>query len=525
MSKKVNKKKKNLHLRFFFVLADFLIETAIFIALVFFFINYETYRIYYWIPIILITLFDIILGLFIANTKVEIDFKLSWLAIVIVLPFLGGMLYLMFAHKITTKKRKKIRNNPLKQFLRSNKYDASKEHQELLKEDSDSYKIAKYLDYCGYPIYQNTNFSYYESGEKGFPVILEELEKAKKFIFIEYFIIEFGEFYNSIYEILKKKAKEGVKVIFLYDDFGTSMKLNSFYYKEVRKDGIECYPFNRISPTINIRQNSRDHKKIIIIDGVVGFTGGCNLADEYINKIKRFGYWKDNIVRIKGKAVDSLTLPFLGSYYFASKKTLSFDEFSYENNKNYLDIDVSKFNSFIAPFSDIPFDTEAITKNVYLSLINSAKRYIYLSTPYLVPDDELVNALNNAAKRGADVKIITPGIPDKKLIYQVTRSYYSEFIIKGIKIYEFTPGFNHEKMMVVDDKMAYTGTCNFDYRSMYLNMEDGLFISLDDEILKMKDSMLKMIKKSKLQDIEKYIHAPLIKRWYRSLLRVVAPLM
>lgn len=525
MKKKVNKKKKNLHLRFFFVLAAFLLETGLFIAAVFLLINYPAYELFWLIPIALITLTNIILGYFIVNTKVEVNFKLSWLAVIIILPFLGAMLYLMFAHKITTKKRKRLMNNRMKEFLNSEKYDDKKEAENVFSIDQDSYSISRYMNYCGYPTYQNNDFTYYESGEKGFPVILEELKKAEKFILIEYFIIEFGEFYDSIYEILKEKAKSGVKVYLIYDDFGTSTKLSSRYYKNVRKDGISCYPFNRISPTINIRQNSRDHKKIIVIDGVVGFTGGCNLADEYINKIKRFGYWKDNIVRIKGQAVDSLTIPFLTSYYFASKTVLSFKELSYETNKDYLKEEIKNDKAFLIPYTDVPFDTEAISKNVYLSMINSAKNYIYLSTPYLIPDDELVNALNNAAKRGVDIKIITPGIPDKKLVYQVTRSYYSEFIVKGIKIYEFTPGFNHEKIMVVDDKMALTGTCNFDCRSMYLNMEDGVFIINDKEILKMRDSLLKMINKSKLQDIDKYIKVPLIKRWYWSLLRVVAPLM
>lgn len=522
--KKKLKKKKNLHIRFFLVLLAFLIETCLFIFLLFAFINYESYRTYYLIPLAVIIVLNFVLGIFVFNTKVNVDYKLSWIVTILIFPFFGAILYILFAHKITTKRRKKLMNNRIKQYLEKYKFNDDNFLSKLKEKNPDAYMISRYLDYCGYSLYSNSEFKYFESGEKGFPVILNELKKAKKFIFMEYFIIEEGEMYNSIYEILKEKAKEGVKVIFLYDDFGTSTKIPTFYYKKVRKDGIICYPFNRISPTMNIRQNSRDHKKIIVIDGVTGFTGGSNLADEYINKISRYGYWKDNFLMIKGNATDGLTLPFIASYAFASRKELDFKEYCYENNKNLLE-EVITPNASLQPFTDIPYDDEDISKNVYLRMINSAKKYIFLSTPYLIPDTELINALNNAAKSGVEVIIITPGIPDKKLVYQMTRSYYSEFLVKGIKIYEFTPGFNHEKIMIVDDKMALSGTCNFEYRSLFLHFEDCIFVVDSKEILLMKESFLKMIKKSTLQDINKYINTSLFKRWIISLLRIFAPLV
>ncbi len=518
------RKKKNLHLRFFLVLLAFLIETGLVIFLIFALINFESYRYYYLIPLCVILVLNFVLGIFATNTKVSVDYKLSWIVTILIFPFLGAMLYIMFAHKITTKRRKKLMNNRHKQYLKKYKFDDKIYLEKLKNENEDSYMISKYLDYCGYSLYSDSEFTYFETGEKGFPHIVDELKKAKKFIFLEFFIIEEGEMYDSIYEILKEKVKEGVKVIFLYDDFGTSQKIPTFYYKKVRKDGIECYPFNRISPTINIRQNSRDHKKIIVIDGVVGFTGGSNLADEYINKIERFGYWKDNFLMIKGRAVDGFTLPFISSYYFASRKELNFEDYSFETNKELLQEEI-KSNGFVQPYTDIPYDDEDISKNIYLRMINSAKKYIYLSTPYLIPDTELINALNNAAKSGVKVVILTPGIPDKKLVYQITKSYYSEFLVKGVKIYEFTPGFNHEKMMIVDDKMALSGTANFDYRSLYLHFEDGVFIFSSNEILKMKESFLGMIKNSKLQDINDYVNISIIKRWILSFLRIFAPLI
>lgn len=523
MKKKI-KKKKNLHIRFFLVLLAFLIETGLFIFLLFAFINYESYRTYYLIPLAVIIILNFVLGIFVFNTKVNVDYKLSWIVTILIFPFFGAILYILFAHKITTKRRKKLMNNKIKQYLEKYKFNDERFLSLLKEENPDAYMVSRYLDYCGYSLYSNSEFKYFESGEKGFHVILNELKEAKKFIFMEYFIIEEGEMYNSIYEILKEKAKEGVKVIFLYDDFGTSTKIPTFYYKKVRKDGIICYPFNRISPTMNIRQNSRNHKKIIIIDGVTGFTGGSNLADEYINKIQRFGYWKDNFLMIKGNAVDGFTLPFIASYFFASRKELNFEEYCYENNKELLEETIVP-NASLQPFTDIPYDDEDISKNVYLRMINSAKRYIYLSTPYLIPDTELINALNNAAKSGVEVIIVTPGIPDKKLVYQMTRSYYSEFLVKGIKIYEFTPGFNHEKLMIVDDKMALSGTCNFEYRSLFLHFEDCIFVSDSKEILEMKKSFLGMVEKSRLQDINKYVNASLFKRWIISLIRIFAPLV
>ncbi len=523
MAKKI-RKKKNLHLRFFLVLLAFLIETCLFIFLLFAFINYESYRFYYLIPLIVIIVLNFILGIFVFNTKVNVDYKLSWLVTILIFPFFGAILYLLFAHKITTKRRKKLMNNNIKKYLKKYKYNDNEFLNSLKEDNPEAYMIAKYIDYCGYTLYKNSEFKYFESGEKGFPIILEELKKAKRFIFMEYFIIEEGEMYNSIYEILKQKVKEGVKVIFLYDDFGTSTKIPTFYYKKVRKDGIICYPFNRISPTMNIRQNSRDHKKIIVIDGIIGFTGGSNLADEYINKINRFGYWKDNFLMIKGNAVDGFTLPFIASFYFASRKELNFEEFSFEKNKDLLKEEI-KPNAYIQAYSDVPYDDEEISKNVYLRMINSAKKYIYLSTPYLVPDTELINALNNAAKSGVEVIIVTPGIPDKKLVFQITRSYYSEFLVKGIKIYEFTPGFNHEKIMIVDDKMALSGTCNFEYRSLFLHFEDCIFVSNSSEIIEMRNSFLNMVSKSTLQDINKYVNSSIFKRWILSLLRIFAPLI
>lgn len=522
------RKRKDLHLRLFIVLFLFLLEMIIIISALTLLLIVDWGELYFLILVSIITTLNYVLGLFVINTKVQVDFKLSWVTVMLTVPFFGAVFYLMFAHKTTTKRRKRLQNNRISLYLDEHHEDKSDVLNEVKEYNADAWSIAKYIDNCGYPIFKNSKFDYYVSGEEGWPVILEELKKAKKYIFFEYFIIEDGKMYDSIYEILKAKAKEGVKVYMLYDDFGSALKVTSYYYKKVRKDGIVCYPFSRISPALQMRQNSRDHRKILVIDGVRAFTGGCNLADEYINEIKRFGYWKDNIVRIKGEAVNNFVKAFIVNLSIASRKdkiALNYDEYKYETNKEFLSEDFSSNQNFVQPYADVPFDNEDVSRNVYLKMINLAKKYVYISTPYLIPDSELVTALINAAKSGVNVTIVTPGIPDKKLIYQVTKSYYAQLILSGVHIVEYTPGFNHEKTMVVDDVMTLTGTCNFEFRSLYLHFEDGVFISNDKEIIKIRKNLETMIKAGKEQELNKYLNVSFPRKFLWSILRIISPLL
>lgn len=523
--KKHYRKKKNIHIRFWLVLLAFLLETAI---VIFLFIApiILSFSIYYTlIPIIVLILLDFFIGLFIVNSKIETVFKQGWLACVLIFPYIGALVYLMFGHKVTTKRYLKSKNNIIKRSLNEllEKEEETCRLEDVKKINKHAYSVSHYLRTCGFPTYSNNEFEYFPSGELGFEKVKEELKKAKRFIFIEFFIIERGEMFDSIYEILKEKVKEGVEVYFIYDDFGTSSKISNWFYKEVRKNGINCYKFNKISPTMNVRQNVRDHRKIIVIDGVVGFTGGCNLADEYINKINRFGYWKDNFLMIKGKSVDTFTKTFIVFYFISSKIKLDFNKFSFDTHK---DLDESNpMEGLLIPYTDMPYSNDALSRYMYLDMINKAENYVMLSTPYLIPDNELLTALENKARGGVRVVIITPGIPDKKLVYQVTRSYYTSLLIAGCEIYEYTPGFNHEKLMVVDDKIALSGTCNFDCRSFYLNFEDGIFIVNNKEILKMRDSLLNMVSVSRKQELDKYLKVNIFKRWLWSLLRIFSSLV
>lgn len=527
MKKKHYKKRKDTHLRLFIVVFLFVLEMAAIISLLALLVSADWGYWYFFGVVVFITVLNFCLGLFTINTKVQVDFKLSWITVMLVLPLFGALFYLMFAHKITTKRRKRLKNNKISMYLASHHENKDKEIEELKKISEDACSVAKYINYCGYPLFKNSSFTYYNSGEEGWPKILEELKKAQRYIFFEYFIIEDGKMYDSIYEILKEKAKSGVKVYMIYDDFGSALKVTSYYYKKVRNDGIMCYPFSRIAPTVQMRQNSRDHRKILLIDGICCFTGGCNLADEYINEIKKFGYWKDNIVKIKGEAVNNFVKAFIVNFSIVSKGKVNLDYslFEYNSNKELLDEDYSLNNNFVQPYADVPFDNEDISRNIYLKMINLAKKYVYISTPYLIPDSELVTALINASKSGVNVTIITPGIPDKKMVYQVTKSYYAQLILAGVKIVEYTPGFNHEKTIVVDDKMALTGTANFEFRSLYLHFEDGVFVANDKEIFKIKDNLINMINEGKEQDLNTYLNVSFPRKFLWSILRIISPLL
>jgi cardiolipin synthase A/B len=531
MKKRTGPKRKRVsHIRLYIFGILFLLQLLVVIGFVYLIIIYEWFRAYSYIPIIVLYVLDLCVSLFLINSRTQNDFKNTWLFVIISLPFVGVLLYIMFANKMTSKRMRVKRNDKINNRLSITRVNSTKELKKLALIDRDSAPLANYLDKnCIASLYENTETTYYPYGQDGYPHILEELQKAKRFIFIESFIIEDGYMFDNIYLILREKVKEGVDVRIIYDDFGSVKKMSYRFVKDAAKDGIKCFAFNVIRPFVDIRQNSRDHRKIIVIDGVTGFAGGCNLADEYINRVKRFGDWKDNFIMLKGDGVNGLTSLFLSTWdaQFRNKKHINKENvmnYSFIKNKDLLDPNI-KPDGFVQPFGEIPFDGEDGAKNVYLSMISKAKKYIYLSTPYLMPDSELLEALNTASKSGIDVRIVTPGIPDKKFVYSVTRAYYSRLLISGVKIYEYTPGFNHSKMMVVDDMVATVGTVNFDFRSMYLHFEDAVVLYQTHTVLDVKKDMDFIIKKSTMVLPEKYLNKPVIVRIYWSVIRLFAPLL
>lgn len=409
------------------------------------------------------------LGIFfsIVNRKENPEFKIPWLVLLFLLPFFTIMIYLLFARsKMSKKDAARIRSIA----EQTQKYTDKAKTDDVSAALGGNSGIESYLAKTSYMHgHLDNRVTYYKLGEEFWAALLDELEKAEKYIFMEYFIVHHGKMWNSIHDVLVRKAKQGVEVRLMYDDIGTVGMLKSGYYKKLRKEGINCYKFNTFRPVVSGVHNNRDHRKITVIDGKVGFTGGVNLGDEYINENKRLGHWKDTAIKIEGSAVDNLLALFLQLFDMTAKTESDYAKYFLTEHEKFED------GGYIHPFGDgpKPFYEEQVGENNYINLINAARRYAYITTPYLILDYNLTTALRNAAFRGVDVRIITPHIPDKKMILNMTRSNYTQLLKAGVKVYEYTPGFIHAKMLVADDELAFVGTINLDYRSLVHHYECG----------------------------------------------------
>lgn len=406
----------------------------------------------------------------IINRKENPELKIPWLALLFVLPFFTLMTYILFAHPRIPRK---YYDRAADIYARANacmaKNGSDKPSAPLPDEviGIESY-LASTAHLCGHT---GNRITYYGSGEQFLDALLHELENAQNYIFMEYFIISPGKMWDSIRETLIRKAAQGVEVRIIYDDIGCVGKLKSNYYKTLRGHGIDCRKFNAFRPIISGIHNNRDHRKITVIDGKTGFTGGINIGDEYINEDRRLGHWKDTAIKIEGSAVDNLLALFLQIFDITDKTKTDYSKYFVPHEK-YEDA------GYVHPFGDgpNPLYPEQIGENNFINLITSAKNYCYITTPYLIPDYTLINALRSAAFRGVDVRIVTPHIPDKKIVFNMTRSNYACLMEAGVKIYEYTPGFVHAKMLVADDKLAFVGTINLDYRSLIHHFECGAVI-------------------------------------------------
>ena len=376
-------------------------------------------------------------------------------------------------------------------------------------------------NYGGYPIYENTSVKYFPLGDDKFEEMKIQLEKAEKFIFMEYFIVEEGKMWNAILEILERKAKQGVDVRFMYDGMCCLVLVPYSYPKKLQEKGIKCKMFQPIRPALSTEQNNRDHRKILVIDGHTAFTGGVNLADEYINQKEVYGHWKDTAVMIKGDAVKSFTIMFLQMWNITEKEDCDYNLFlnrtaKPEKQGNY---------GFVMPYGDSPLDNEYVGENVYLDILNTAEDYVHIMTPYLIIDNEIITALKYSAKRGIETTIIMPHIPDKMYAYLLARTFYQELIEAGVNIYEYTPGFVHAKCFISDDKKATVGTVNLDYRSFFLHFECGVFMYGNDEIANIEKDYQETLKKCQKITIEDCKHYPIVKKVAGRVLRLIAPLM
>ena len=415
----------------------------------------------------LFKLFSIAVVLYIIS-KVDVPgYKIGWIILIMVVPLLGGPLYILLGE-----------NRPAK-YLRKRLETGSENHELYMAQDPEPLDelreraprqacTASYIsEYGRFPVWENSSVKYHSLGEYQYADMLEELKKAEKFIFLEYFILEEGEMWNTIFDILAEKAAQGVDVRLIYDDVGCLVHIPANYSRKLEKRGVRCLVFNPFIPIVSGVMNNRDHRKIMVIDGRTAFTGGINLSDEYINRRVRFGKWKDTGVMVRGDAVWSFTNMFLELWNAFNPDDPDFTVFRCPDTQK-------SAHGFVQPFSDSPLDGETVSSNVYLDILAQSKDYVYIFTPYLAISDEMSLALMSAAKRGVDVRMVLPGIPDKKLAYQLSRSYFEPLLKAGVRIYEYTPGFIHAKSYVSDDDIAVVGTINMDYRSLYLHFECGV---------------------------------------------------
>jgi cardiolipin synthase len=510
--------------RILWIFLIILIEVAA-IVLLFLFLEGIIGTIFPIISWILILILELAVMIVIVNSPSNDSYKIAWLVVLIVLPILGAFFYILFANKKFTKRQKR-KIKPISDALK--KSSTSPEVlNEVQKLNMDAYRMSNYITSAsGSALYNKTSSQFFPVGDDAFPVMLSELKKAKHYIFLEYFIIENkGIMWPSILDILSQKVKEGVDVRVMYDDVGSISTVPFNYPSQLKKMGIKVVCFNRFKPVVNVKMNNRDHRKILVIDGFVGFTGGINLADEYINKKVRFGHWKDNAIMLKGEGVYGLTMLFL-SNWCASTETIEkdFDYFKPERyGKEVMDHIVS--DGYVQPYGDIPFNYEAVGEQVYMNLLEKAEKYVYITTPYLIIDAQMEDALTNAARQGIKVIMLVPHIPDKKTVFNVTRSYYLKLLKSGVKIYEYTPGFVHSKMFIVDDCFGTVGTINLDYRSLYLHLECGTFLFNTSCIKDMKNDFLMSLSVSHEMTVEEVTAISKFKRIWWAILRMFAPLM
>ena len=465
-------------------------------------------------------LMRVVVLIYIVNDSGMPEFKMTWLLFVILTPLIGTIFFIY------------VKMQPGTKFLRSRQAALKIETDEYMVQDPDvvdaiwasksaNANLSYYLSHqLGFPTYRNTEVKYFPLGEYKFRYLVAELKKAKRFIFMEYFIVEESYMWDTIREILIEKVSEGVEVRFMYDGMCAISMLPYNYPSQLRKYGIQCKMSNPMKPFLSTTQNNRDHRKICVIDGKVGFTGGINLGDEYINRKVRFGHWKDTAVMLRGDAVQSLTMMFLQMWNVSERKPENYERYLTPKRKG-----LKRELGYVIPYADSPFDNENVGEEVYFHILNHAKKYVHIMTPYLILDNEMITTLTRVAKSGIEVIIIMPHIPDKWYAFVVAKTYYKELIEGGVQIYEYTPGFVHAKVFVSDDDTATVGTINLDYRSLYLHFECGAFIYNNSEIDRIERDFQQTLAKCHKVTLIEVKNRSLLTKISGQILRLIAPLM
>ena len=476
-----------------------------------------------------------ILSVYLINRKGNPAFKIAWMVPILTVPVFGALFYLYFHLQMESQL---LNQQVVKEVARTAELSEQKEEDQKALEE-DSAQMANLVSYLrkvsNSAVHTNTTARYYPSGESAFDVILRELSAAKHYIFIEFFIVDQGYMWETILEILRAKVKEGVEVRIMYDGMSDYFRLPIHYARRLNEEGIKCQVFSPIVPLLSTVQNNRDHRKIMVVDGHTAFTGGINLADEYINQKERFGYWKDACLMLKGDAVRDFTLMFLQIWNVVEYVRLPkvqrdrAEAHLLDEYRRYIQMPLPKCEEsgrgFVVPYDDNPLDNEQVGELVYLDILNTAKKYVHIMTPYLVLDHNMVVALTYAAKRGVDVKIIMPHIPDKQYAFILARTFYNELLEAGVEIYEFLPGFVHSKVVVSDDEKAVVGSINMDFRSLYLSFECAALMYKNKEINVIEEDFRNTLEKCEKVTKEVYRRMPFWQKLAGSLLRLFAPLM
>jgi len=503
---------RHIPMRFLLAMFFVVLETAAAIAAVILLSRYVPY--FY----ILVWAMEVVCVLRIVNSNDNPDYKVPWLLFVLVVPVAGFMIYFMFYSRQLTRKQK----------ARVGEIMNAQPH----KDDSAALEKLKSLSVlaagqasvlrkaAGSHLYENAPIRYFPSGEQMFAAMLDDLEKAQKFIFLEFFILEPGIFWNSVLSILRKKVSQGVEVRVIYDDIGCMLKLPGDYDKTLRSYGIQALPFSKLRGHANSEFNNRSHRKILVIDGKCAYTGGINLADEYINKRALFGMWKDVGVRLEGEAVNEMTALFLSNY------ALNAEEPDYNFAPYYVAQNNVPAEGFVIPYGDgpSPLYSHRVSKTMLLYMLNQAEHDVCMMSPYVIIDNELCSAMENCVLRGVRLRLITPCVPDKRLIFLITRSFFPRLIDAGVEVYEYTPGFIHAKAYLADGRCGIVGTANLDYRSLVHHFENGVWMCGHEVLQSVQQdfestlSQCRLVRREDLKD-------DLTSRIQRTLIKIFSPLL
>ncbi len=509
--KKQHRRGANVKTRLMLTALFLLLQIGVVVAITYFFAEKSIF------VYALLELFSIIIVIYIVNRKTNPSYKITWIMYILLLPAVGGLIYLVWGGGRVFPYVKRKMNH----FAADSKdyliQDATVKSR-LLYDDLHHSRQAIYLSQAsGFPFYQNTETTFLAPGEKAFPFLLEELEKAEQYIFLEFFILAEDSMWEDILQVLRRKKLKGVEIRILFDDFGSITRQYRGFVKRLSSEGFQVSVFNRIRPSVNIFMNNRNHRKIVVIDGKVAFTGGMNLADEYINRQKRFGYWMDCAMMFKGEAVSSFAVMFLTMWGFCVGEKQPFSRYIAHCKK--------QTDGFVLPYCDGPTNDKNPAEGIYLQMLNTAQKYVYIATPYLIVDNTMMRALTLAASSGIDVRIITPHLPDKTYVHPVTQKSYDELLNAGVRVFEYTPGFIHSKFFVSDDRVATVGTVNMDYRSFFFHFECGAWLCGTHSISHMKQHFLTLQQESQEILLKDWQHRPFQTKVKQTLLNLFAPFM